>query len=103
MQWDLDLFKETVRGLEHLGYDSIIVEHLPNAFTRWSFRPSVALNPTLTAIMHDRVGSNHVYYDLPHSNNLRLTWEDFYDRFVLSKTKRLLKHIRSLNETENSL
>lgn len=103
MQWDRDLFIETVNGLEHLGYDSIIVERYPKWFTRLSFRPSVALDASFTKIMYDKIGNNHVYYDLPHSNNLRLTWEDFYDRFVLSKTKRLLKHIRSLNETENSL
>lgn len=97
-EFDKQLFNEACAKLEYLGYGSILLIK-EDRIIRYSFRPSVSLNEALTRVMKDRTGVNSVYYDLPDSNNLRITWKEFVDRFIQSKTKRLLKHIRSLDET----
>lgn len=100
MEYDRALFHNTCAGLASLGYGSIIVSLKgSNTLRRYSFFPGVSIQDGRA--MYDRTGRNSFYDDLPGANNLRLSWEDFVRRFVDkgSKTKRLINHLRSLNET----
>lgn len=101
-EFDRQLFKNTCKNLVYLGYDSILIIQ-PDRIIRYSFKPSVSLDASGRRIMQDTTGANYVYYDVEGCKNLRLTWKEFVDRFIYSKTKRLLKHIRGLDETENSI